>query len=136
MRQDFTAEKRAAVEKVLAVMKEYIDQHACYDVVFSEKIGYIFLDIPLQGDVKAFDSTLIDTPENILYVLYVNMAYEFMEREGHCVSYTNATPQEKEAFRQWVKRYSDQIPEYNYVLEEVLAKEPDGVDLMLEAGPK
>lgn len=128
MRSDFTPEKQAAVEKVLHVMKPYIDTTPNFDVVYSDKIGYLFLDIPLKGDVACFDCNLIDTPDNMLYILYTSLAYDFMELNGHCKDYGQATPDEKEALRSWLSRYSDQLPEYNAILEKVLAKEPDIID--------
>lgn len=125
MRVDFTPEKQAAVEKVLKVMKPYIDSTPNFDVVYSDKIGYLFLEIPLNEKVSCFDCNLIDTPDDMLYVLYTNLAFEYMEHSGHCKDYGNATPKEKTGLRAWLNRYADKLPEYNDILEAVLAKKPD-----------
>lgn len=45
---------------------------------------------------------------------------ELMEREGHSEDYTEATNLEKRAMREWMKEYTDQLPEYNYLLDELL----------------
>ena len=34
--------------------------------------------------------------------------------------YTEATNLEKRAMREWMKEYTDQLPEYNYLLDELL----------------
>lgn len=52
--------------------------------------------------------------------IYQNLAYDFMEQEGHSEDYTEATNPEKRAMREWMKEYTDQLPEYNYLLDELL----------------
>lgn len=52
--------------------------------------------------------------------IYQNLAYDFMEQEGHSEDYTEATNLEKRAMREWMKEYTDQLPEYNYLLDELL----------------
>lgn len=125
MRVDFTPEKQAAVEKVLKIMKPYIDSTPNFDVVYSDKIGYLFLEIPTNGDISCVDCNIIDAPDNMLYMLYTNLAYEYMEKNGHYNDYAKATSAEKEGLRAWLSRYSDELPEYNDILEAVLAKTPD-----------
>ena len=42
----YTAQTKAELERVLGIMKPYIDECACYDVVYSPKFGYLLIDLP------------------------------------------------------------------------------------------
>ena len=48
--------------------------------------------------------------------------YDFMQQEGHCIDYTKATALELRAMKEWMKPYTDQLPEYQYILEDILPK--------------
>ena len=73
------------------------------------------------GDsVDDSDVTRLEDPETLVKEIYQNLAYDFMEQEGHSEDYTEATNLEKRAMREWMKEYTDQLPEYNYLLDELL----------------
>ena len=54
--------------------------------------------------------------------LFINLAYDFMEKNGHCTDYIEATDLEKYALRIWMKKYIDQLPEYRYILDDILSQ--------------
>lgn len=45
-----------------------------------------------------------------------------LQQEGHCIDYTKATALELRAMKEWMKPYTDQLPEYQYILEDILPK--------------
>lgn len=108
------------LKRVIEVMKPYITKSSLLDVVYSEKFGYILLSVPPKDKLGDAEIIPLDKPETLLYRLYTELAYDFMELEGHCGDYTEATPLEKRALKEWMREYTDQLPEYNGILDSIL----------------
>ena len=64
----------------------------------------------------------LDDAATLLHKLFINLAYDFMEKNGHCTDYIEATDLEKYALRIWMKKYIDQLPEYRYILDDILSQ--------------
>lgn len=82
----------------------------------------ILLSLPPKDKLGDAELIPLDKPETLLDRLYTELAYDFMELEGHCGDYTEATPLEKRALRDWMRKYTDQLPEYNGILDSILSK--------------
>ena len=112
--------EKTELEMVLRVFQNYIDASELLDVVYSKKFGYVLLGLPAADSIDDSDVTRLEDPETLVKEIYQNLAYDFMELEGHSEDYTEATNLEKRAMREWMKEYTDQLPEYNYLLDELL----------------
>ena len=112
--------EKTELERVLRVFQNYIDASELLDVVYSKKFGYVLLGLPAADSIDDSDVTRLEDPETLVKEIYQNLAYDFMEQEGHSEDYTEATNLEKRAMREWMKEYTDQLPEYNYLLDELL----------------
>ena len=113
-------EKKSELERVLGVFQNYIEGSELLDVVYSKKFGYVLLGLPAADSIDDSDVTRLEDPETLVKEVYQNLAYDFMEQEGHSEDHTEATNLEKRAMREWMKEYTDQLPEYNYLLDELL----------------
>ena len=122
LQPDLSAEETAELERVIGVMRPYIQECPLYDVIWSDKFGYLLVTIP--GKKKSCDSDAIqlDDPRKLLDELYSNLAYDFMEDHGYLGDYEAITPEDVLAMRDWMCVYTDQLPEYDDVLEHILAK--------------
>lgn len=116
-----TAEETTELERVIAVMQPYIRECPLYDVVWSDKFGYLLVTIPEKDKLGDSDAIQLDDPRKLLEELYCNMTYDFMEQCGYHGDYERITPEEVKAMREWMRVYTDQLPEYNDVLERILA---------------
>lgn len=112
----------AELERVLKIMESYIRSCPLYDIVHSDKFGYLLIAMPAADVVDDAEVKQLDCAETLLEELYTNLAYDFMEQEGHCEDYTEATALEIRALREWMQPYMDQLPEYQYILDAVLSK--------------
>lgn len=112
----------AELERVLKIMESYIRACPLYDVVHSDKFGYLLIAMPAAELVDDAEVKQLDCAETLLEELFTNLAYDFMEQEGHCEDYTEATALEIRALREWMQPYMDQLPEYQYILDAVLSK--------------
>ena len=118
----YTAQTKAELERVLDIMKPYIDECVCYDVVHSSKFGYLLIDLPGHDTIDDAEVVPLDDAATLLHKLFINLAYDFMEKNGHCTDYIEATDLEKYALRIWMKKYIDQLPEYRYILDDILSQ--------------
>ena len=113
-------EKKTELERVLEVFQNYIERSKLLDVVYSKKFGYILIGLPAADTIDDADVTQLENAETLVKEIYQNLAYDFMEQEGHSEDYTEATSLEKRAMREWMKEYTDQLPEYNYLVDKLL----------------
>lgn len=90
MRATNTPATVSELERVIEVMKPYISECNLLDVVHSEKFGYILLSLPPKDKLGDAELIPLDKPETLLDRLYTELAYDFMELEGHCGDYTEA----------------------------------------------
>lgn len=112
----------AELERVMKIMEPYIRSCPLYDIVHSDKFGYLLISMPAADVVDDSEVKQLDCSETLLEELYTNLAYDFMEQEGHCEDYTEATALEIRAMREWIRPYTDQLPEYQYILDAILSK--------------
>ena len=87
----YTAQTKAELERVLDIMKPYIDECVCYDVVYSSKFGYLLIDLPGHDTIDDAEVVPLDDAATLLHKLFINLAYDFMEKNGHCTDYIEAT---------------------------------------------
>ena len=84
-------EKKREIERVLGVFQNYIEGSELLDVVYSKKFGYVLLGLPAADSIDDSDVTRLEDPETLVKEIYQNLAYDFMEQEGHSEDYTEAT---------------------------------------------
>lgn len=63
----YTAHEKHTLDKILDVFNDYIQQHDSFDIVYSEKIGYIKLQVQRTSDAMP---EVINTPESLLGILF------------------------------------------------------------------
>ena len=110
------------LERIMKIMEPYIQSCPLYDIVRSDKFGYLLISMPAGDQIDDAELIPLDCAETLLRDLYTNLAYDFMQQEGHCIDYTKATALELRAMKEWMKPYTDQLPEYQYILEDILPK--------------
>ena len=70
----YTDEVRKKLDAILKAFGEYIDGQSYFDIVYSKKIGYVWILAECPGDAGA---VLLDTPEKMLdppFVFYSLLA--------------------------------------------------------------
>ena len=108
----------AELERVLKIMEPYIQSCPLYDVVHSDKFGYLLIAMPSAEVIDDAEVIQLECAEMLLHELFTNLCYDFMEQEGHCVDYTEATALELRELRVWIRPFLDQLPEYQHILDE------------------
>lgn len=78
----YTDEVRKKLDAILKAFGEYIDGQSYFDIVYSKKIGYVWILAECPGDAGA---VLLDTPEKMLDQLFnevINANQGLKAREG------------------------------------------------------
>ena len=78
----YTDEVRKKLDAILKAFGEYIDGQNYFDIVYSKKIGYVWILAECPGDAGA---VLLDTPEKMLDQLFnevINANQGLKAREG------------------------------------------------------
>ena len=118
----YTTETKQEIERVLAVFKPYIDQADFMEYIWSPKMQqyvFLFLDIP-RGSIE--ESEPVDTAAMICDRIYNEIGNDVMlEVDKECPLW-QATDSEKAEFLCRVQPYDAQLPEYHYLIEQLLSQ--------------
>lgn len=63
----YTVEVRKKLDAILKAFEEYIDQQDYFDIIYSKKIGYVWIVVDHPGDAGA---EALDTPKKMLDRLF------------------------------------------------------------------
>lgn len=113
MKKEYDTSVKEAIERVMSVFSEYIKTTPYFDIVWSGKVGYIYISIDsYRGTVGDMDCLVIDSPEELLDKLLYEMAVDIMEEGGHDLSPVEASALERAEVTRRLNVYLEQLPEY------------------------
>ena len=124
MKEIYAPETKAAIDKVIAVFQDYIMTCPYFEVLWSDKVGYIYLDIDtVSGRVADIGVVLIDSAEELLDHLIYDFAVDTMEEGGHTVDPTEASKIERAEIERRLAPFMEQLSMYSDRVERVFAQD-------------
>jgi len=122
MKKEYEPSVKEGIERVMSVFSDYIKTTPYFDIVWSDKVGYIYISIEnCRGTVGDMDCIVLDEPEELLDKLLNEMAVDIMEEGGHTLSPVEASALERAEVERRLNAYLKQLPEYQdriaYVFE-------------------
>lgn len=120
------------LERVLAILRPYLQETLLLDVVRSDKYGYLLISLPYEGMIEDSTLTQLDSAEKLVAEVYQNLRYDYVEQFGDIESFEKASPAEAGAMREWMRKYTDQLPEYDRILDDVLGNAGSGAIRAME----
>ena len=105
----YTEKEKTEIERVRKVFEKHIQQMTAYDLVWSDKVGYVWLAISL-------DPVYVDTGNRIESA--TALCYECLNDIALDVFGMPGNDHDFEIKRRW-KPYIDQLPEYAYLCDEL-----------------
>lgn len=124
MKKIYDADVKTAIERVIHVFSDYIKATPYFDLLWSDKVGYIYMSIEdCRGTVGDMDCVVIESAEELLDKMLYEMATDIMEESGHELSPTEASALEREGVELRLNQYLDQLPEYQDRLQYVFERE-------------
>ena len=113
MKKEYDPSVKEAIERVMSVFSDYIKTTPYFDIVWSDKVGYIYISIEnCRGTVGDMDCIVLDEPEELLDKLLNEMAVDIMEEGGHTLSPVEASALERAEVVRRLNVYLEQLPEY------------------------
>lgn len=113
MKKEYDPSVKEGIERVMSVFSDYIKTTPYFDIVWSDKVGYIYISIEnCRGTVGDMDCIVLDDPEELLDKLLNEMAVDIMEEGGHTLSPVEASALERAEVERRLSAYLDQLPEY------------------------
>ena len=124
MKMLYTEKEKNEIERVRKVFEKHIQQMTAYDLVWSDKVGYVWLAISIDP-VYIDTGNWIESAAGLCYECLNDIALDVFGMTGNDHDFEDADPLElAEIKRRW-KPYIDQLPEYAAILRKPGAPAPD-----------
>ena len=119
----YTKQEKQKLERVIAVFAERLKESDAFDLVWSDKVGYVLLDI--SPDYDYVDTARrIETAEGLCELMLEDIALDVLLLTENEHSIETADPLERaEILRRW-QPYFEQLPKYEYRRDEMTSKWP------------
>ena len=126
MKKSYEPETKKAIEQVIDVFKDYILTSTHFELLWSDKLGYIYISIDnVRGTIGDMDCWAVDCAEGLLDKLVSELAIDIMEEVGHTIDPTEATQLERREIERRIQPYLEQLPAYQDRLQRVFTREKD-----------
>lgn len=114
-------EEKQKIERVLAVFSQYLKDTDFYEVFWSEKHGYILLGMSGNGTNVFDEASIIPTSEAFVKRMLTEIASDYFITTDSENTLKTATQPEAVAIRQRWRPYMEQLPEYQHLLDTLVA---------------
>lgn len=126
MIKTYESETKRDIEQVIDVFNDYIRTSTHFELLWSDKGGYIYISIDnVRGTIGDMDCWVVDCAEKLLDKLVSEMAIDIMEEVGHTIDPTEATQLERREIERRIQPYLEQLPAYQDRLQRVFRREKD-----------
>ena len=120
----YEPETKKAIEKVIDVFKDYILTSIHFDLLWSDKLGYIYIGIDnVRGSIGDAGCCVVNCGEELFDKLVWELAVDIMEEVGHTIDPTEATLLERREIERRIHPYLEQLPAYQNRLQRVFTRE-------------
>mgnify|MGYP003107549448 FL=1 len=117
---------KKAIEQVIDVFKDYILTSTHFELLWSDKLGYIYISIDnVRGSIGDTGCWVVDCAEGLFDILIWELAIDIMEEVGHTIDPTEATLLERREIERRIHPYLGQLPAYQDRLQRVFTREKD-----------
>lgn len=115
----YSEKEKNEIERIRNVFAEHLQQSGDFELLWSDKVGYVWLTIgldPLYVDT----GRRIESAEDLCRECLDDVAMDVLYMTGNDHALKEADPLELAEIKQRWKYYIDQIPEYAYLCDELL----------------
>lgn len=112
------AKRDAEMEKVYRVFEDYIKDSPYIEWLWSEKLGYILMQISAK-EREVVESRVIMDAGDFCRILFHEVAEDVLRRQNSDHTSYEADASERNEIKKSLKPYADRLPEYRDYLEAV-----------------
>lgn len=105
----YTSEMKQKLDSILKAFEKYIDGQGYFDILYSKKVGYLWIVVDPPGGAGAEQ---LDTPERMLDVLFnevINDVINSSENKTHIPDARTLTPWEEAESRRQLTSILEQV---------------------------
>lgn len=114
----YTTEQNKEIEKVMAVFHDYIQNTKYFDVLWSDKLGYLYLNgISDDRDNVCMAPMVLRDGESLCDEIIYHIANDVLERKGKFDDLYLCTEGEKDEIREVLLPYMKHLPEYHHLID-------------------
>ena len=118
----YTDQQKQEIERVLTVFKPYIDQADYLEVLWSNKMQ-CYVSLLIDTTRGCFDGAdAIQLAEEICDRCYTEIGNDILLENDREYQIWEMRPLEREEFLRRVQPYDAQLPEYHYLIEQLLSQ--------------
>lgn len=86
MKKTYEPETKRAIEQVIDVFNDYIRTSTHFELLWSDKVGYIYISIDnVQGSIGDTGCCVVNCGEELFDKLVWELAVDIMEEVGHTI---------------------------------------------------
>jgi hypothetical protein len=117
----YTIEQNLEIEKVCRVFADYIKENPYFDVIWSDKLGYVYLDgISYDKDDIQMAPIVLRSGRDLCEEIIHNIAEDVLKEEGVSHdTFADCSEKEQEKIKDRLLLYMKQLPEYGQMMEEL-----------------
>lgn len=124
MMQMYKPKIKDEIEQVIHVFQDYIRATPHFDVLWSDKVGYIYLTVDAhRRTVADSDSWVIESAEDLFDKLVFEIAIDVLEEGGHTYDPREASKLERVAVQNHLKKYTIQLPSFEDRIQRIFIKD-------------
>jgi len=97
----------------------YIKESPYVDVVWSDKLGYVILNIDPDKFSIETEPIIIESAEELCEELLHEISNDVMENTGHEFTFAEAPPDIRLEIESRFGVYLDQLPQYRYIADDM-----------------
>ena len=119
MPEIYTEQTKAEIERVLSVFRDFIDNSPLFDIVWSDKAGYILFPICEEKGriiVGEFACIRIEDAPMLVKQLINEVVFATLQETGSENSVLELSDQECERVVQLLRPYMEQLPAYEHLV--------------------
>jgi len=117
----YTEQEKNKMERIREVFAEHIRQSPDFDLLWSDKVGYVWLTISLEP-FYVDTGMWVESAAHLRHALLDDVASDVLAMTKNDHSLEDADPLELQEIKRRWKPYIDHLPEYEYLCEELLNK--------------
>ena len=118
----YTNQEKREIERVLTAFKPYIEQADFMEIIWSPKMQrYVFLFLDIRRKTIE-EAEPVDTADMICNRIYSEIGNDVMlESDKECPLWQAADSEKAELLRR-IQPYDAQLPEYHFLIEQLLSQ--------------
>lgn len=116
----YSTSQKQEIEKAISVFKDYIQSSDYLDLVWSDKLGYLLLNINPPTQSVESEPLMIESGADICKAIFDEISLDVYELTKNEDGSRNSNPLEKAEILRRIEPFIKQLPEYRHLVYEML----------------